>query len=630
MLKSERVRIPRRQALAMILPYIGTRLKAQLSTVAFIVIYMVLFQILVLGVPLRDTLLVSAGVGAVIIGLAFFLEGLLLGIMPLGETSGLILPQRMPLAFILIFGLVLGVGATFAEPAIGFLRQAGASLDAWKAPLLFALLNRYAVMLVLAIGAGVGIAVLFGVLRFIYDLPMKPFLLVTVPLLIAMTLVAWRMPGMKAVIDLAWDSGAVTTGPVTVPLVLALGVGISRVTARSENRLSGFGVVALASAFPILTVLTLGMVLSHQAPQPMTKDAFLAPQNRAVVESLFSDPAHMNEYLAKLAAGGKGSAVASTAVQAAPAFLRDSALSAVQAILPLSLLLVLTIVVILRERLPRVDEIAFGIGLALVGLFLFNAGMQLGLANIGRQAGSSLPASFTAIPAHEGPQVITNFDPSIVQSAVTSTGRSVRFFYLDRGGSIIRIPYDPAGYDRYNSEYRYLPTRGPLFGFRGDPLGFVVVLLFALLLGVSATMAEPSLSALGITVEDLTVGTFPRALLVRAVAAGVGAGMTVGFAKILWDLPMIWLLVPVYVVLTILTLFSSEEFVAIAWDSAGVTTGPVTVPLVLATGAGISQQMGITEGFGILAMASAFPVLSVLLVGFRTSRRQARALQAME
>jgi hypothetical protein len=111
------------------------------------------------------------------------------------------------------------------------------------------------------------------------------------------------------------------------------------------------------------------------------------------------------------------------------------------------------------------------------------------------------------------------------------------------------------------------------------------------------------------------------------VAIGVGIGISIGISKIVWGIPLAWLLVPPYLLLLPITRLSSEEFVNIGWDSAGVTTGPVTVPLVLAMGLGIGGQVGVVEGFGILAMASVCPILSVLTMGLVVTRRQKTALQ---
>jgi hypothetical protein len=100
-----------------------------------------------------------------------------------------------------------------------------------------------------------------------------------------------------------------------------------------------------------------------------------------------------------------------------------------------------------------------------------------------------------------------------------------------------------------------------------------------------------------------------------SVSFGVGLGITLGVCKLVFDLPLAWMLLPGYLLLLFITFLSTEEFVNVAWDSAGVTTGPVTVPLVLAMGLGFGNATNVTEGFGILSMASLCPIMSVLIMG---------------
>jgi len=104
------------------------------------------------------------------------------------------------------------------------------------------------------------------------------------------------------------------------------------------------------------------------------------------------------------------------------------------------------------------------------------------------------------------------------------------------------------------------------------------------------------------------------------VALGVGCGIALGVLKMVLGVPLLWLLAPLYAMALLLTRYSTEELVNIAWDSAGVTTGPVTVPLVLAMGLGLGSQVEVVEGFGILTMASVCPIVSVLLIGVRLGR----------
>ena len=167
-------------------------------------------------------------------------------------------------------------------------------------------------------------------------------------------------------------------------------------------------------------------------------------------------------------------------------------------------------------------------------------------------------------------------------------------------------------------------NEGPLFD---SPFyGKLTAVVFAFFLGYGATLAEPALNALGTTVEKITIGAFRKKLLMHTVAVGVGLGIAIGVLKITYNLPLAYLLLPAYLLLLILTSLSSEEFVNFGWDSAGVTTGPITVPLVLAMGLGISANIpGVSNGFGILALASAGPIVTVLTVGFIVSRTSAHA-----
>ncbi len=146
-------------------------------------------------------------------------------------------------------------------------------------------------------------------------------------------------------------------------------------------------------------------------------------------------------------------------------------------------------------------------------------------------------------------------------------------------------------------------------------IGIPIALAFAWILGFGATLAEPALNALGLTVEILTNGAFRKNTLMYAVSLGVAFGITIGVVKIIYGIPIYYLVLPGYIAAFVLTALPSEEFVNVAWDSAGVTTGPVTVPLVLAMGLGLGDAVSAVEGFGILAMASIGPIVAVLSTG---------------
>jgi len=684
-----RIKITPKQAMGLLGPYIKSRILEQIKAVFVIVTYLLLFQTLVLGIPIAQAMAIAIGLSMVIVGLAFFMEGLLLGIMPLGETIGVRLPQKAKLPVIMIFSFILGMGATFAEPAVGILKAAGYSVKAWDAPILFLLLNRCSQQLVYAVGVGVGLAVVVGMLRFMYSWSLKPLLYIIMPVALGFSLWAVFEPNMIYLTGLAWDCGGVTTGPVTVPLVLALGIGICRVVGGGGSGASGFGVVTLASALPVLTVMGLGLPYLGSVPKPMAQTEFCSQQNRAKAQFLFTDAENMTGYVLNNASpeaqiayfGGSsdsmlsylrtlsGDAKAQAKVFGPPpdAFFRWAAtagtpeqkgavfgdgaeaidkmqkystqgpavidfadvakrnsIAALQAILPLCCFLIFMLFVVVRDKLPRPDEMLVGIFFGVIGMTGFNIGIELGLASMGAQVGAKLPSSFKAIPLPEQSTSIANFDTTVVQTAMDAQGEKHRFFFSQKGKQVFTLPFESKHFDAFTRRYFYTPLRGPLFGSEGSLTGIIVVLLFAFVMGYGATLAEPALNALGITVEELTVGTFKKALLMQAVAIGVGLGMCFGMAKLIWNIPLFWMLLPAYIVVLILTWFATEEFVNVGWDSAGVTTGPITVPLVLAMGLGVGGQLGVVEGFGILAMASAWPILCVLVMGiFVTHRRKA-------
>ena len=510
---------------ALLRPYVSGRFMEQVKAVVPLALYLALFQILILRQLIADSWVVTGGLFAVIVGLMFFMEGLKLGLMPFGELIGHTLPRKSPLPLVLFITLLLGIGVTFAEPAIGALKTAGQNIAPEQAPYLWALLNQWTLALVLVIGASVGLAAVLGTLRFLHGWSLKPLIYASLVPVLGLTLYASADPELATVLGLAWDAGAVTTGPVTVPLVLALGIGIAAAAGRADSGLSGFGIVTLASLFPIIGVLLLTLYVAGTVT-----------------------PA---EIIAAAATTGAEKETL-TWYERSPGL---EVVMGIRAILPLVLFLLLILKLVLKENLPRPREMMLGIGLTVVGMCIFNLGLTYGLSKLGGSAGSLVPAAFMEIPGADGSPL-----------------------------------------------YRYA-------------VGVTIALVFAWVLGFGATIAEPALNALGVTAEQLTNGFFKKRTLILAVSAGVACGIALGVTKLVLDLPLVWLVVPPYLLAALLTAVSSEAFVNVAWDSAGVTTGPITVPLVLAMGLGLGNATQAVEGFGILCLASIGPIISVLLTG---------------
>lgn len=677
----------------MVIVYARARVFDQIRSVAFIILYLVAFQLIVLGTRVTDAAGIALGIAMVVLGLTLFLEGLLHGLMPLGERVGVMLPIHHAALVVLGFGFLVGFGATYAEPAITALRGVGAGVTAWEEPLLFLLLENHSSSLVLAIGIGVGLAVALGMVRFYSGLSIKPFVAVLVPVLLAVSGVMSLDTNLASLVGLAWDSGAVTTGAVTVPLVLALSIGVSRSAGRSDAATGGFGVIMLASALPVLSVCILGFSLNSAAPQPTTEREFFHPSARDRAMRLFATEEALarhaftrgtevgrsaffedhDDYLAALprmatdpvfrrtligeiplsvwisrhaSVAERSILMRARAIEAIPeagvaprrappsehewrgaAPAVERVTDAARAVIPLTLLLGGTLVFLLRGRPDHVDEVVYGVVLTLVGFALLGAGIEFGLARLGDEVGRELPRAFQSEVRYVDRIVIDGFDPELVFESIAPDGTRSRHFHLRVGGRLQTVEYDEGHFDVETGRYEYLVPRLPLFGPALSAVGIMLVLVFAFGMGFGSTLAEPALDALGRTVEQLTVGTVKRGAVVRVVAIGVGLGLTVGVTRLLYNIPVIWLLAAPYALLVPLTLFSEEEFAGIAWDSGGVTTGPVTVPLVLAMGLGIGEEMSIVDGFGVLAMASVFPILAVLVYGLIVRVRQGRSIR---
>ncbi|MDZ7795355.1 MAG: DUF1538 domain-containing protein [Spirochaetia bacterium] len=304
--------------------------------------------------------------------------------------------------------------------------------------------------------------------------------------------------------------------------------------------------------------------------------------------------------------------------------------NAAQAVVPLVLLLVVVLVLFLRESPRYRDEVILGVLLAILGMSLLGSGISLGLTPLGREVGKGLPRSFQTEDEVTNRLVIENFDTSLLFKSVDVDGNINRYFYLEEGDRLEKVSFVPERYDEAHNIYEHVMTRGPMFETNLTILGIVLVFLFAFGMGYGSSLAEPALHALGRTVEGMTVGMVKEKHLVRIIALGVGIGIMVGIIRIMFTIPSVSPPIPPYLLLFPLSIMGDEDFVGIAWDSGGVTTGPVTVPLVMAMGLGIGGEIGVYDSFGILALGSVYPILTVLVYSFIIRIRQRRYIPAQK
>jgi len=359
------------------------------------------------------------------------------------------------------------------------------------------------------------------------------------------------------IVGLAWDAGAVTTGAVTVPIILGMGVGIMTTDRRKRgvtdeaNPLDSFGIVTLASLYPVISVTILGLICRWTVT-----DAEIMEEYRSRYGN--------TTYVSSGPGGGDG-------------ILEQSPLAeflyATRSIVPLLGLIIGLIWFKIGKPLPyiklNVRDVEYntiggddepmtlggdeeeakevevdptkhyvslhalvGVMQAYLGLVVFNLGLKYGQGPLGDLVGASVPGLYSEIDSVDA---------------------------------------------------------SPIFENKG--LGLFFVMAFTFFMALIATYAEPALNAMGITTEQLTHGQFKRTTLLFAVAIGVGGGVTLGVARMIWGWNLTIMLCIGYSIALGLTTQSRIEYVAVAWDCAGVTTSSITVPLVLAMGIGLGNEL---------------------------------------
>lgn len=462
-----------------------------------ILLIIVGFQLFVFQSVPGDVGSIVLGMVIVVVGVAFFLMGLEIGVFPLGNSlSNEFLEQRSIVIFT-VFGFALGFSASIAEPAIiAVATQAeditGGQLDAFT--------------LRLIIATSVGLITGFGILRSLLGWPIAKILIGGYIIVLVITYFAPR-----DIVGLAYDSGGVATNVATVPLIVALGIGIaSSLQGRSVLK-DGFGFVALAAITPMISIQLYGMIA---LPDGLVIDA-----SKEAVDT---------------------TEVAAKKVELGVLDVMLGLLDTLKNILPIILTILIFQYVVLRKHLPAPFRVFLGFVFLVIGLYGFIVGIKLGLFPIGESIASSL----VELQSH--------------------------FF----------------------------------------------IYLFAFLIGFGTTMAEPALVAVIKQASRYSEVALNVKIIRILVAIGVGFGILLGTYKIVQGYD-IWLLITIlYSFVVFLTIFAPSRMVAFAFDLGGVTTSEITVPIVTAFGVYLATNIEgrnvLSDGFGLIAFASIFPMITVL------------------
>lgn len=221
-----------------------------------VILVVVFFQTVVIQQPFPEIGEIIFGIIFVILGLMLFVEGLKMGLFPIGEAMAYALTRKGSLLWLLVFAFALGFSTTIAEPAlIAVAKEASViSADSGFIDKSQKTMNGYALGLRLCVAVSVGLAILIGVLRILKGWPLYYLIIGGYVLVMLMTIIA-----PKEIIGLAYDAGGITTSTITVPLVTALGVGLANVIKGRSPLIDGFGLIAFASLLPMIFVMIYGM-----------------------------------------------------------------------------------------------------------------------------------------------------------------------------------------------------------------------------------------------------------------------------------------------------------------------------------------------------------------------------------
>ena len=450
--------------------------------------------------------MVTVSLGAVwlVLGSGLFSLGADLAMTPMGSHVGSGLSRQKKLGLLLGVCFVLGMLITIAEPDLQVLaNQVSAVMNG--------------TLLIYTVGIGVGAFLLVAVLKIVFRKSLSNILMLFYMLLFAMALML-VVSGNEALLPMAFDSGGVTTGPITVPFIMALGVGISSVLGDHRSKDNSFGLVALCSVGPILAVLVLGIF--------STNDLFYAVPDYSVSEDVLGTFVHAAGHTCKEVAIALGMIVVFFLV-CQFLFLKLS-----------------------RRHLQR---IGVGVVFTYIGLVIFLTGVNVGFMPIGYKMGYEL----------------SKFSDSF------------------------------------------------LIGF-------------GLIVGVLVVLAEPAIHVLNSQVEDVTGGLVSKKSMMTGLCIGVGGAITLSMIRIIYDFSLVYYIIPGYFISLALSLFVPPVYTAIAFDSGGVASGPMTSGFILpfAIGACVSLQGSeavLRDAFGVVALVAMAPLITIQLLGFRGIIAERRA-----
>jgi len=445
-------------------------------------------------VPVDTGLMLSfvLATAMLILGMGLFTLGAEMSMSKIGNYMGAKLTKSRRLGLILIVSFLLGVAITVAEPDLQVLAANVPEIDK--------------TVLILTVSVGVGIFLMLCMVRILFGISLR---LLLIMFYVLVFLAAFLSD--QGILAVAFDSGGVTTGPMTVPFIMALGVGVASIRSDENAKADSFGLVGLCSIGPIASVLLLGAIYKTQPAQAESETA----------AAITNTVALGRDYL-----------------HAFPEYLKEVTL----ALLPIVVFFLIFQIVSLRLRKLPFLRVMVGILYTYAGLVLFLTGVNVGFSPVGYALGAALT--------------------------------------------------------------------------EGWKLWLLIPL--AMLMGWFIINAEPAVHILNRQVEDLSAGAISAKAMGMSLSIAVSAAGGLAMLRVITGVSIMYFLVPGYFIALALSFFVPRTFTAIAFDSGGVASGPLTATFMLPFAMGACEALGgnvMTDAFGLVALVAMMPLITVQVMG---------------
>lgn len=479
------------------------KLKESLPAVLPVAAIVLLLCITVVDASVNFILMFLLGAVLLTAGMIFFTLGADISMMKMGQSIGSHITKSRKIPFIALVCLILGIIVTVAEPDLRVLADTVPMVDS--------------TVLIVSVALGVGIFLVISFFRVYLQVKLSYILIVMYTLTFVLAL-SPLIP--NNFIATAFDSGGVTTGPITVPFIMALGVGLASVRGDKTSQEDSFGLVALCSIGPILTVLILGAFNDTSSVTASSESISVCDSFRDIIFA----------YL-----------------EAVPVYFKEVAF----ALMPIIAFFVIFQVSSLKLPKKDVIQICAGLVYTYFGLVLFLTGVNVGFMSMGTFIGQELGSG---------------------------------------------------GY-------------------------YWLLIPVCAVIGYFIVAAEPAVHVLKQQVEDVTDGRISEKSMGVSLALGVAVSAGLSMLRVITGIPIWYILVPAYLFSLVMTFFVPPIFTAIAFDSGGVASGPMTATFLLPLAIGACEARGgntLTDAFGLVAFVAMTPLVTIQMLGLISKFKSAK------